>query len=464
MKRRWMAAAGIGAALVSMLSAGPVTQAGDGGLELPVVQYVLDNGLRIVLSEDHASPTVAVAVYYDVGSRNEPPGMTGFAHLFEHMMFQGSKNVGKSEHFQIVNAHGGVMNGTTSEDRTNYYEALPSSMLPIALWLEADRMRSLAITPENLKNQKDTVMEEKRENYDNQPYVPSFLEINELSFSGYWPYEHSTIGSMEDIGAATVEAAQLFFDTYYTPRNAVLVIVGDFDRQVAEDLVEQHFGDIVSHEPTRFTWDDWQPTAGEVYDAMEDPLAPLPAFHMAYHTPPMRTPDYYPLNLVARALGDGDGSRLHQALVKKSETVVELFASMDGRRGPDLLSVFCILSGKESPVGVRARIDKELMDIIVNGLGEAELARVKNRLRMAFLNQLDTNLDRALVLGRYKLYWDDPDAVNTELLKYDAVTNDMVREVAAKYLVPENRVILDVMPPGAMAPPPVATGAVGGGS
>jgi predicted Zn-dependent peptidase len=447
MRRTRTATAGA-AALLLFAAAGPAPDEGS-GLGLAVVEYELENGLRVVLSEDHSSPTVGVAVYYDVGSRNEVPGRTGFAHLFEHMMFQGSRNVGKAEHFQIVNSHGGVMNGTTSEDRTSYYETLPANMLPIALWLEADRMRSLAITPENLANQQATVMEEKRENYDNQPYVPSFIAVNRLAYAGYWPYAHPTIGSMEDIASATVQDAREFFDTFYTPSNAVLAIAGDFDEQEARELVEQHFGDIVSHEPPRFTWTDWTPPEGEVRDTVEDPLAPMPAFHMAYHTPPMRTPDYYPLNLVARALGDGDSSRLHQELVKESETVVEMYVAMDGRRGPDLMSMFFILSGREPAEGVRARVEEHLADIRKNGLGEDELRRVKNRLRMSYLNRLDTNLDRALMLGRYELYWDDPAAVNTELERYEAVTNESIVEAASRHLVAGNRAVLDVVPAAA---------------
>jgi predicted Zn-dependent peptidase len=429
-----------------------LTGAGEAGtdLQIPVDQYTLDNGLRVVLSENHGSPTVGVAVYYDVGSRNEVKGRSGFAHLFEHMMFQGSKNVGKAEHFQIINASGGMMNGTTSEDRTNYFESLPASMLPVALWLEADRMRSLAVTEENFENQRATVMEEKRENYDNQPYVPSFIEINALAYRGYWPYEHSTIGSMKDLASATASDAQAFFDLHYTPSNAVLAIAGDFDPAQARALVQEHFGDIVSHDPPGFSEPAWTPASEEVYDAMEDPLAPLPAFHMAYHVPPMRTPDFYPMTIISRALGDGESSRLEQELVKETGTVVEMYVDVDGRRGPDLLSFFCILSGVESPGQVRQRIKHHLVEIATKGLGQDEMERVKNRLRMAFYRMLDTNLRRALMLGRYKLYWDDPGAVNTELARYKAVTNEQIMEVASKYLVDENRIILDVMPPQMM--------------
>jgi zinc protease len=205
--------------------AADATAPGGGSLaELPIVRATLDNGLRVVMSPDRTIPTVGIAVYYDVGSRNEVRGRSGFAHLFEHMMFQGSANVAKGEHFQLILNRGGEMNGTTSEDRTNYYETLPSNELALGLWLEADRMKSLAITQENFENQRQTVMEERRQSYDNQPYAKSWLRINELAYQDYWPYAHSTIGDMKDLENAPLSAVQEFFDAYYAPNNAVLSI------------------------------------------------------------------------------------------------------------------------------------------------------------------------------------------------------------------------------------------------
>src|SRR5437762_3707756 len=209
----------------------------------PIEQFTLDNGLRVVLNEDHSVPVVAVAVYYDVGSRNGRVGRTGFAHLFEHMMFQGSENVPKAAHFQYIFHAGGTMNGTTSTERTNYFETLPSNYLPLALWLESDRMRSLKVTQENLDNQRNAVQEEKRLRYDNQPYVNAFLRINELIFKNP-ANAHSTIGSMEDLDAATIEDIREFFRIYYAPNNAVLTIVGDFDEAEGRALIEKYFGGI----------------------------------------------------------------------------------------------------------------------------------------------------------------------------------------------------------------------------
>src|SRR6266852_2245633 len=209
----------------------------------PIEQFTLDNGLRVVLNEDHSVPVVSIAVYYDVGSRNEREGRTGFAHLFEHMMFQGSENVPKAAHFQYVSNAGGTMNGTTSSERTNYFETLPANQLPLALWLESDRMRSLKVTQENLDNQRQAVQEEKRLRYDNQPYINAFLLVNELIFKNP-ANAHSTIGSMEDLDAATIDDVREFFRIYYAPNNAVLTIVGDLEIAEARELVEKYFAGI----------------------------------------------------------------------------------------------------------------------------------------------------------------------------------------------------------------------------
>ncbi|MDH3845825.1 MAG: insulinase family protein, partial [Myxococcales bacterium] len=259
---------------------------------LKVSRATLDNGLRVVMSEDHTVPTVAVAVYYDVGSRNETKGRSGFAHLFEHMMFQGSANIDKGEHFSLIINRGGDANGTTSNDRTNYFETLPSNELALGLWLEADRMRSLAITQENFENQRQTVMEERRQRIDNQPYIPSMLRINELAYGDYWPYAHSTIGDMQDLLDAPLEAVQEFFDMYYAPNNAVLSISGDFDPNEAMPLVEKYFGSIPSRERTPFVEPEPPKQTAERTETMYDPNATLPAFHLAYHIPASRTPDH----------------------------------------------------------------------------------------------------------------------------------------------------------------------------
>src|SRR5262245_7072520 len=250
--------------------------AGKSAVQLPVVRQTLSNGLRVVLSADPTVPTVAIAVYYDVGSRNEQRGRSGFAHLFEHMMFQGSDNVKKGEHFQLVMNRGGSPNGTTSHDRTNYFQTLPANDLELGLWLEADRMRSLSITQDNFENQRQTVMEERRQSYDNRPYMGSMLRINELAYGDYFPYAHSTIGDMKDLEAAPLSAVKEFFDAYYAPNNAVVSIAGDFEPQRALQLVEFHFGNIPAHARPPYDPPALPPQTAERVESMVDPLAELP--------------------------------------------------------------------------------------------------------------------------------------------------------------------------------------------
>jgi predicted Zn-dependent peptidase len=413
---------------------------------LVIVREKLENGLRVVMSPDRTVPTVAIALYYDVGSRNEVKGKSGFAHLFEHMMFQGSRNVGKMEHFQLITNRGGSANGTTSSDRTNYFERLPSNELELGLWLEADRMRSLAVNQENFENQRTTVMEERRQSYDNQPYMKSMLRINELAYGDYWPYAHSTIGDMEDLKTAPLRAAQEFFASFYPPNNAVLGIAGDFEPEQAMALVRKHFGGIEPREVPAYEPPPLGPQSAERADAIDDPLAPRAAFHIAYHIPPDRSPDHYPLELLAIVLGDGESSRLYQELVKRREMVQEIRVETDGRRGPDLFSFWCVCAdGHEGP-GVREVIFRRIDEVIERGITERELQKAKNRVRSDFIFALQSNLRRAMRLAEYETYWGDANLLRDEVDRYRSVAAADVKRVAGKYLVAENRTVLDVIP------------------
>ncbi len=413
---------------------------------LPIERFTLPNGLRVVLSPDRTIPTVGIAVYYDVGSRNEVAGRSGFAHLFEHMMFQGSANVAKGEHFQLILNRGGQMNGTTSEDRTNYYETLPSNELSLGLWLEADRMKSLQITQENFENQRQTVMEERRQSYDNQPYARSFLRINELAYFDYFPYAHSTIGDMKDLLDAPLSAVQDFFDAYYAPNNAVLSIAGDFDSNEVHATIEKYFGDIPARGRPEYKPGDLTPQVGERAEVMTDPLAQLPAFHVAYHIPADREPDHYPLDLLSIALGDGESSRLYQELVKKRELLQSLNVGTDSRRGPDLFSVWAVGAQGKSVKTARDVIYQELAKLAKTGLSPRELEKAKNRVRSSFVFGLSSTLDRAQVLGQFELYFGNAELLKSELDKYLAVTNEDIKRVAAKYFSINNRTVLDVVP------------------
>jgi zinc protease len=429
---------------------GADAQAGEGDegplSKLPVLRERLDNGLRVVMSPDPTVPTVAVAVYYDVGSRNEEQGRSGFAHLFEHMMFQGSANVGKMEHFELIVNRGGSANGTTNPDRTNYYQTLPAHELALGLWLEADRMKSLAVTRENFENQRATVIEERNQRYDNQPYAKSFIRINELAYGDYWPYAHPTIGYMQDLINAPLSAVQEFFDTYYAPNNAVLSIAGDFDPDEAMALVRKHFGDVGRSDVPPFDPPAPEPQTAERTETMVDPLAELPAFHIAYHIPPSRTADHYPIEMLSVVLGDGKSSRLYQKLVKDEELLQSIFVGTDDRRGPDLFSFWAVVARDGDATKARQIIYDELARIAQRGVTARELEKAKNRVRAAFIFGLQSNLSRAQQLAEFEMYWGDAKLLRTELDAYLAVTAEDIQRVAQRYFDSTNRTVLDVVP------------------
>ncbi|MEM8608043.1 MAG: pitrilysin family protein [Myxococcota bacterium] len=454
MMRTWKSAIGASLLVASLLArqtgtphvAAQAEPAAAKPPSLPVTRATLDNGLRVVMSEDHTVPTVAIAVYYDVGSRNEQKGRSGFAHLFEHRMFQGSANVGKGEHFGLIINRGGDANGTTSNDRTNYFETLPANELALGLWLESDRMRSLAITQDNFENQRQTVMEERRQRIDNQPYIPSMLRINELAYGDYWPYAHSTIGDMQDLVDAPLSAVQEFFETYYAPNNAVLSISGDFDPDEALALVKKYFGTIPARELTPFVEPAPPSQNEERTETIYDANATLPAFHIAYHIPQSRTEDHYPLEMLGLILGDGESSRLYQTLVKKKEICQDVAVGTDDRRGPDLFSVWAVMSSGHAPKEAQAIVFAELDRVAKKGVTARELEKAKNRVSAAFVFGLQSNMQRARNLAEFELYWGDANLLMLELDHYLSVSRDDIQRVAQTYFKTSNRTVLDVLP------------------
>ena len=414
----------------------------------PIEEFTLANGLRVVLSQDRAIPVVSIAVYYDVGSRNEKEGRTGFAHLFEHMMFQGSENVPKAAHFQYIFNAGGTMNGTTSTERTNYFETLPSNYLPLALWLESDRMRSLKVTQENLDNQRSAVQEEKRLRYDNQPYVNAFLRMNELIFTNP-ANAHSTIGSMEDLDAATIDDVQNFFRIYYAPNNAVLSVVGDFDNEEARALVDKYFGSIPRQPvppPVDVSESDVVAIREEVFN---DPLAPAPAFVLGWKVPERRTPDFYALSLAGTLLFEGDSSRLYQNLVKGDESVVSIEGGVDERRGPSALYIFALPKPGEEVSKIREQIFDEIKRIRLDGPTEDEMEKLRNSLCNDAVRGRQSTMYRAQRLAEFALYDSDPRLVDSELNHYLNVTAEDIRRAIARYMDIENRIVLDIVPAAA---------------
>ena len=414
---------------------------------VPIEQYKLSNGLRVILSPDKAIPVVALAVYYDVGSRNEKEGRTGFAHLFEHMMFQGSENIPKAGHFQFVSKAGGTMNGTTSSERTNYFETLPANQLPLALWLESDRMRSLAVTQENLDNQREAVKEEKRLRYDNQPYGQVFDLITSMVFKNP-ANAHSTIGSMEDLDAADVDYVKEFFRIYYAPNNAVLTLTGSFETDEAKALIEKYFGDIPSQPAPPAINVEEPPEVAETHKTYQDPLAPLPGFLIGWKIPPRRSMEHEALWLAGKILYDGDSSRLYQKLVKEEGSVSQLFGFTDERRGPSTIYIGALPKPGREVGQIRDAMIAEIKDLATKGPGAEEMDKLRSQLVNDEVRHRQSSLSRAMALSEYALYDGDPELINAELKKLLGISAEDIKNAVAKYLDTENRAQLDIVPAG----------------
>jgi len=415
------------------------------GQTVRFTEHRLKNGLRVILSEDHSAPTYSIAVTYNVGSRDERDGRTGFAHLFEHMMFQGSENVGKGEHFIIIENNGGGMNGTTNSDRTEYYETLPANQLDLGLFLEADRMKSLAITAANLENQRETVKEERRGRYDNQPYGLTFDTLFETAYDNF-AYKHSTIGSMEDLNAATLKDVADFFKTYYAPNNAVLTLAGDFNSKDALQKIEKYFGSIPA-QPAPKPPDMSEPKQnGERRKTLDDPLAQVARLDVAYKIPAGNTPDWYALYVLGEILATGQSSRLYQSLIREKQVAVQVQAGTFERRGPSLFLVDVFVAPGKDPKEVEKLVFDELERIKKEGVTDLELEKVRMAVKRAKVEQLQGTQFRARTLGEYAVFYNDPNVINTGNDKLMTVTKDQIQRVARTYLTDSNRTVLTTLP------------------
>src|SRR5256886_13164525 len=368
------------------------------------------------------------------------------------MMFKGPENVPKPAHFKYISTAGGTMNGTTSSERTNYFEPIPASQLPLALWLESDRMRSLAVTQENLDNQREAVKEEKRLRYDNQPYVNGFLRLFEMSFQNP-ANAHSTIGSMEDLDAATVEDIREFFRIYYAPNNAVLSIAGDFDQTETRSLIDKYFASIPSQQAPPPV-DVSEPVAvAEQQDVFLDKLAPVPAFALGWKIPARRTPEFYALSLASHLLFEGESARLYQKLVKGEESVVQIQGGIDERRGPSGVFIVVIPKPDRDPAQIRESMLNELQDLATRGPSDEEMEKLQNNLFNGAVRSRQASLYRSQQLAEFTLYDGDPELFNTDLKNYLDVTAEQIRDSVARYLDTDNRVLLDIIPaPEEVAP------------
>jgi zinc protease len=420
-------------------------------------ETTLKNGLRVITVEDHSAPVIAVSITYNVGSRNERQGRTGFAHLFEHMMFKGSENVGSGEHFMLVFNNGGNMNGTTNEDRTNYFEVLPANQLDLALFLEADRMKSLAITKENLDNQRNAVQEERRLGIDNQPYGKSGEVQQDLIYDNF-AYKHTTIGSMEDLNAASVEDVAAFFKMYYAPNNAVLVLVGDFKPAEALAKIKSSF-ESIPRQPDPPAVDMAEPTQkAERRASLDDMLARAPRVDLAYKAVAGNTADFYALQVLSGVLQGGQSSRLYQKLVKEKELVSNVGGFMDEKRGVGAFYTNATLRSGAKTEDIEAAVYAEIERLKTEPIADWELQKAKNTTRRNLINGLQSSISRAITIGQYSVYYNDPNLINERLNKVDAVTKEDVQRVAKQYLVDTNRTVVITMPKAKAKP---ATGASG---
>ncbi len=408
-------------------------------------EHKLKNGLRVILSEDHSAPTYSIVVTYNAGSRDERQGRTGFAHLFEHMMFQGSENVGKGEHFIIIENNGGGMNGNTTSDRTVYFETLPANQLDLGLFLEADRMRSLAINQSNLDNQRTTVQEERRQRYDNQPYGRSFEMLLATTYDNF-AYKHSTIGSMEDLNAATVKDVAEFFRTYYAPDNAVLSMAGDFKSDEALSKIEKYFGNVPSQPPPPAPDMTEPKQTAERRKTLDDPLAQLTRIDIAYKIPPGNTPDWYALAVLGDVLSTGQSSRLYQKLVREKQVALQANAGAMERRGPSLFIATLMVTPGKDPAEVEKLFYEEVERVKSETVTDAEMEKVRMSVRRGDVEQLQGTLYRAQALGENAVFYNDPGVINTSSEKIKKVTKQDIQKVARTYLTEANRTVVVTTP------------------
>jgi zinc protease len=420
---------------------------------IPKVEFTettLANGLRVIISADHAAPVVSLVVAYDVGSRNEKPGKTGFAHLFEHLMYKGSQNVADGELAALIQNYGGDHNGQTDKDHTLYFEEVPANQLDMVLFLEADRMKALALTKENLANQLEAVKEERRFRVDNQPYGKTSELMDEMSFDNF-VNKHSVIGSMADLDTASLEDFAAFYKIYYAPNNAVLSISGDVDPAVALDKVKKYFATVPSGPPPP-KLDSAEPGQKEERRAtVEDPLARLVLIDAGYHIPGGTSADMDALSALASILGTGRSARMYDVLVRQKQLAVQIYTGASGSKGPTLFYLEAIAAPGKPVADVEAAMYAEVERLKNGPIEPWELEKARNGAKSGLVGALRNSLQRATLLARYAVFYHDAGLINTRYERIAAITAADVQRVAKQYLVPTNRTVV-ITTPKAAAP------------
>ena len=441
----------LGAVLAACLASVPVATQDATGTTVrpPKFDYsmtTLPNGLQVVLLEDHSTPVVHVAVWYHVGSKNEKPGRTGFAHLFEHLMFKGSKNVQPDQHPSWITSIGGEANAETDEDATIYWQTVPAEYLPLALWLEADRMASLEVSADKFRTEREVVKEERRLRYENQPFGRLPEIIFDRAFEVH-PYKHQTIGSLEDLEAASIADVRAFHDTYYVPNNATVVLVGDFDSTVAQGLVERYLGRVPRGKPVPRDIPQEPPHEGPEEFTVHEAW-PLPAVVVSYHITHDGHPDAYPLHILAKILSDGDSSRLYRSLVYEQQIALAAFGEAKLIEHPNLFYAVAIVQPGHQPGEVLAALERQLDQVRTQGVTAAELNRAKRQFARDYILSRETVRQKAMHLGHAVVIHDDITTADGEFDLFQAVTLEDVQRVAQTYFTPASKMRLTVVPAG----------------
>lgn len=422
------------------------------GNEIEFTEFTLDNGLHVILHEDNSTPIVAVSIMYHVGSKNEDPERTGFAHFFEHLLFEGSENIGRGEYFKTIQAAGGALNANTSFDRTYYYQILPSNQLELGLYMESERLLHAKIDSIGIETQREVVKEERRQRYDNTPYGSLLEEAMKRAYKVH-PYKNTPIGSMEHLNAAKDEEFMDFYKTFYVPNNAVLSVAGDIDIKETRKLVEKYFAEIPRGSGEVPRPDVVEPAqTEEVRDVVYDNIQ-LPAVVQVYHIPAQGTEDYYAVTMLAQLLSQGQSSRLNKALVDEQQLAVAAGAFPFSLEDPGVTLSFAIANAGVSPEKLEEAMDEEYERVKEELISEYEYQKLQNQIENDFVSRNNQVAGIAESLANYHVYFGDANLINTEIERYRAVTREDIRRVANKYFTPENRVVLYYLPESAREQP-----------
>ena len=416
--------------------------------EIKFTEYDLPNGLHVILSQDHSTPNVAVSVLYHVGSKNEVQGRTGFAHFFEHLMFEGSENIDRGQYMAMVENAGGALNANTSFDRTYYYELLPSNQVGLGLWMEAERMKHAKVDETGVETQRKVVQEEKRQRIDNQPYGTMGENVFALAFKEH-PYQNMPIGTFEDLNNAKIDEFRDFYHTFYVPNNATLSIAGDIDVDSTKQMIEKYFAGIPKGtkeipRPTVVEPKQTEERRKVVYDNIQ-----LPAVIEAYHVPEQGTEDYYALSMLTTLLSGGESARLPKALVDKQQQAVAASSIPFPTEDPGLFLTFAIANMGVNVDTLEQAMDAEINRVKTEPISDREFQKLRNQIESNFVQQNSTVAGRAESLADYHVYYGDANLINTELARYMKVTKEDIQRVAKQYLTKDNRVVLHYLPKSA---------------